>query len=132
MKTMVDGNGKNLVRDGGTSRESVENSMMARSSLAQTPNAVSPELQCKQHIQLDRDSSLRRDHLSPKHPIQSRLSYNVSNTSNMIATSRLGETVSSERDPGSLKPTKLLTWTRFRTQNNPGFLATSLRRVSLA
>jgi len=68
----------------------------------------------------------------PKHPNQSRLSYNASNTSNLIATSHLGETISPERDPGSLKPTKLLAWMRFRAQNNPGFLATLLRRVSLA
>ncbi|QCD96229.1 hypothetical protein DEO72_LG6g931 [Vigna unguiculata] len=32
-------------------------------------------------------------------------------------TSRLGETVSPEQDPGSLKPIKLLTWKRFRAQN---------------
>ncbi|QCD99473.1 hypothetical protein DEO72_LG7g755 [Vigna unguiculata] len=31
--------------------------------------------------------------------------------------SRLSETFSPERDPGSLKPTQLLTWTRFRAQN---------------
>jgi len=45
------------------------------------------------------------------------MGYNASKTSHLTPSSRLGEAVSPERDPGSLKPTKLLAWTRFRAQN---------------
>jgi len=42
------------------------------------------------------------------------MSYNETNPSNLITTSRLGETFLPERNPGSLKPAQLLAWTRFR------------------